>query len=617
MKFIRHVSTAMSDTLDFSLPQPKAPVRAHRGLRTAHAPKPYLHLAMFGLWGLAVAWFFPKLLGLLDLASSFPEWLAIGFFIVFIQIAWLYGVYNLCVVAFALIYQRTRSAPRTMDLPQPAPAVALLYTTCNDFVADSLHSCLDQDYPNFALYILDDSSDPDYRRMVDEFAVAHRDRVRVVRRPDRRGFKAGNLNHGLAEAGINEPFFALVDADEILPPDFLRRLVPRMLADTRCGYIQANHRHNPNNPSALARHMGPGIDSHWRWYQPLRNDYGFVMLLGHGALIRRQAWVDAGGFPELVSEDLAFALNVRKQGWHGRFAEDVVCLEDFPETVRAFRVRHMKWTRGTCEFLSKEMWGMLRSPNISWVEKVDVLIPTVNLPLSLLFFLFLVDTNLVLANYFGTYRVVTAELGGLSFTLPTLRLDPAFEVLNRADLFMITWLTLISPVLCFILDLWRTPVTLTRFLARSTALYGALGPLSSIGVAMFALTRRAVFHVTADQRSGETTGPAPAGNVWLRFRSGLRSFAERSHPDHWGVRGFELFCGLGCAWMAVNSFQIAFFGLALALVLFPVLHRARWENPWLQALLYVPLALVLLGLSLSGLALLGMQTMFFGFGFHF
>ena len=30
-------------------------------------------------------------------------------------------------------------------------------------------------------------------------------------------------------------------------------------------------------------HLGAGIDIHWEWYQPLRNDFGFVMFLGHGA----------------------------------------------------------------------------------------------------------------------------------------------------------------------------------------------------------------------------------------------------------------------------------------------------------------------------------------------
>lgn len=585
--------------------------------KTVHRPKPYLHLTIFGLWGGAIAWFSPKLLPILDLATSPGSFAALLFFFVFMQVAWLYAAYNVSVILFATIYRYTRKPAKEVAITGIAPPVALLYTTCNDFVEQSLLSCLRQDYDNFRLYILDDSSDPDYKRQVDRFAARYPEQVRVVRRADRRGFKAGNLNHGLTRAAITEPYFALVDADEILPRNFLSRLVPRMLAEPQCGFIQANHKSNPVNESKLARAMGPGIDSHWKWYQPLRNEYGFVMLLGHGALVRRQAWVEAGGFPELVSEDLAFALACREQGWHGRFAEDVTCYEDFPETVRAFRVRHMKWTRGTCEFLSKQMWQLLKSRSIPFVEKIDVLIPTINLPLSLLFFLFVVDSNFVIANLYGHQELMTIETGLIPLNFGVMHLDPAFTIFNRADLFAITLVTLVAPVICFILDMWKTPVRLVRFLCQSTALYGALGPLSSLGVLMFSMTGKAVFHVTADRSSGSAAAAPQTGNVLSRWWDGVKRFMIRSHPDHWLVQAFEVACGLLFAYAAMQSFQIAFFGLALALLMFPILHHVRWENRAVQVMVMAPLTLVVVGMGVSGMALLGMQTVFFGFGFHF
>lgn len=600
-------------------PAPDATTASSReDRRPVHVPKPYLHLAIFGLWGAAIAWFHPILSGVMDLADGPASWAALAFFVVFTQVAWLYASYNVCVIAFALIYRYTKKPPAEVALPATPPAVALLYTTCNDYVEQSLLSCLRQDYANFSLYILDDSSDPEYKKKVDDFAARHPERVKVVRRADRRGFKAGNLNHGLTHAAVSEPFFALVDADEILPRDFVSRLVPRMLAEERCGFIQANHKSNPVNQSPLAKAMGPGIDSHWRWYQPLRNDFGFVMLLGHGALVRRQAWVDAQGFPELVSEDLAFALAVREQGWHGRFAEDVVCYEDFPETVRAFRVRHMKWTRGTCEFLAKQLWPLLKSRKVPLVEKVDVLIPTLNLPLSLLFFLFVIDTNFVITQMFGHEKILTLETGLGPLTMSVVQLDAAFSQLHRTDLYAITLVTLVSPVLCFIIDMWRKPVMLAGFLGRSTALYGALGPLSSLGVLLFAATGKAVFHVTADRTSGTAGGFETRNQAWpVRLWEDAKRFAGRSHPDHWGVQAFEIACGLLFAWAAINSFQIAFFGLAVALLLFPLLHHVRWEHRAMQVMTMVPLTLVMTGLAINSFAMAGMQTVFFGFGFHF
>ncbi|HEY5762402.1 MAG TPA: hypothetical protein VIS73_04260 [Rhodocyclaceae bacterium] len=91
----------------------------------------------------------------------------------------------------------------------------------------------------------------------------------------------------------------------------------------------------------------------------------------------------------------------------------------------------------------------------------------------------------------------------------------------------------------------------------------------------------------------------------------------RSHPDHWLVQTFEVACGMLFACAAMQSFQIAFFGLALALLMVPILHHVRWESCAVQVMVLAPLTLVVIGMGVSGMALAGMQTVFFGFGFHF
>src|SRR6267143_1204914 len=252
-------------------------------------------------------------------------------------------------------------------------------------------------------------------------------------------------------------------------------------------------------------------------------------------------------------------LRIREHGFRGQFAEDVICQEDFPETMRAFRIRHMKWTRGTCEFLVREMGRALRSRRIPLVEKLDVLFPTLNLPLSLLYFLFILDANVVLPALFGEARAMTLVAGGARLTVPFTLLDARFLAVMTRDFYAITLLTLLAPVLCFVLDMWRTPVRLLRFLGHSTAAYGTLGPLSSIGVLLYLVTGKAVFHVTADRGDGRSLG----------------------------------------------------------FILLPVLHHKRWENPLLRMLVHVPFAFILLGIALGGLSLLGLSTVLFGYGFHF
>ena len=567
-----------------------------------------MYLGIGAVWVAALAWFAPRLWSLMALADSPVEAIALGFFVLFVPLAWLYGLYNVGMFVAAAVYRRRR-VPGEAD-PVPAhelPPVALLYTTYNDFVEASALSCLGQDYEAFHLYLLDDSTEKRDRDRVDAFAARHPENVSVVRRPDREGVMAGNLNHALSGVAL-EPVFALVDADEFLPPDFLSRTVPRLVADPGCGFVQANHESNPDTQGALPLAMGIGIDIHWRWYQPLRNDYGFVMLLGHGAVVRREAWESVGGFPPLVSEDLAFALRLREQGWRGYFAEDVVCYEDFPDSVRAFRVRHMKWTRGTTEFLHRETGRLLRARKVSWTEKLDILFPTLGLPLSLFWFLYLLDANLVLGMMFGARQDLTLELGGMAFTLPTWGLNEGFSSLHTADFLVITLLTFSAPVLIFLADLWRQPGDLARFLSKSTVLYASLGPISFVGVASYLFSGRATFLVTGDRGARPTS---------RSLREGVRRFLTNPHPDLHLLQFFEVAIGLTFAVGSVVFFQPSTFGLALAFLAMPVLHHLNWDHPAARRLIHVPFTLIVAGMLMGVAGAIGLQTIFFGYGFHF
>ena len=573
-----------------------------------------MFLAVFVLWGMSIAWFGPRLVGMLDAAEGWLPWVEVSYFVVFVHIAWLYGIYNICVVAFAAIHKFFPQSSTAVFTPQRVyqTPVAILYTACNDFNEPSAESCVQINYSHYRVYILDDSSDEDCKRRIDRFAARYPRKVQVVRRKDRRGFKAGNLNHGL-EAVAKEPLFAIVDADEIVPPDFLTKLVPRLMADPNCGFVQANHRCEPDPDVRLKRDMRIGIDIHWKWYQPLRNRFGFVMFLGHGALLRRSCWELVGGFPEIVSEDLAFAFDIREYGYYGKFAEDVVCIEEFPETVRAFRVRHVKWTRGTCELLSQYFWRIVKSRHVSLIEKFDILFPTLNLPLTLFFFIFMFNAAFAIPMTLGESQVLTLELGGYSATLPVFSLPPQFNTLFTPDFFAITVATIFAPVLCFIVEMWKQPLRLFRFLSHSTALYATLSPLSSLCVIGYLFTGKARFLVTGDKKAGK----AGAGNSGgFSFLTRIRAFLSETHPDASGVRIFELLAGAAFLVAAAVSFQVALFGLAIGFIIMPFMHSWGW-NSRLRFMVWIPFSFILFGVLLGGMSLVGMQPVLFGYGFHF
>jgi cellulose synthase/poly-beta-1,6-N-acetylglucosamine synthase-like glycosyltransferase len=578
--------------------------------------KPWLFVTMFTMWGLLLYWFHPRLISILEGTDGLFEYLSLGYFIVFVEIAWLYGVYNICIVLFSIIDRKFMPKQEFIypeDGVMTNEPVAMLYTTCNDFVEASALSCMNLDYKNYKLYLLDDSSKQEYKSKVDEFAARFGDRVQVIRRQDRTGYKAGNLNHALKNY-ITESLFAIVDADEILPPDFLTRLVPRLMSDPNCGFVQANHVCIKDEKVKLKNDMYLGVDIHWKWYQPLRNRFGFVMFLGHGALLKTSCWKEVNGFPELVSEDLAYAIAIRERGYYGTFVEDVVCKEDFPETVRAFRIRHIKWTRGTCEFLANCMSWLVKSPNISWVEKLDILFPTVNLPMTFFFFIFMINSGIILPLTMGVHQDVTFVLNGSEYAFPMITLPGVFTKLYSWDFFLVTVLTILAPILCFIFALRYQGRRLFQFLCHSTALYATLSPVTTLAVFGYLLTGKARFLVTGDaDASMETDSSESRQGLFQR----VNKFLSETHPDHRVLQVMEVIAGIAFLTVAIFTFQIAFIGLALGFMMMPFMHNFGWENLLTRVMVWVPFSMILVGISMGGLGMFGVYPVMFGYGFHF
>ncbi len=565
-----------------------------------------IHLYAFIIcaWTILLIWFHPRLVTVSNAESGGIARASWGFCVFLIEVTWLYGFYNIGIILFAWSYRRQdrNHYPLELSIPPENCATAILYLTCNDFVEASAYSCVNQNYPDFTVYILDDSTDTDFQKQIDHFANRFPNKVYVIRRPDRRGFKAGNLNHALSNY-VKEPFFAIADADEILPHDFLRRLMPILVRDERCGFVQANHHCNPNASNLLRAMLGIGIDIHWRWYQPLRNKYGFVMFLGHGAVLRRECWEKVGGFPEIVSEDLAYAIRLRDEGWYGRFAQDIICYEEFPESVRSFRIRHMKWTRGTCELLTTEMKRILLSRNISPVEKLDILFPVMNLPFSTAFFPIAIFMGLIFWNGSLFSNIIDKAVSGQISAFSASSLKVAHHTFTDPAFLLITLLCFIAPILCFLVELYHRPLYLLRFLCNGFVLYAGLLPLSIIGVLAYLITGRAAFLVTGDQSVSQNNDDASQSTLWWRLKSYFLSFFYQSHPDHNAVKGCELVCGLFLICYGILSFQSSLIGLALAFFLQPVMHTVGWENQVVQRIVILPYPLIAVDVLLRALIL--------------
>lgn len=440
---------------------------------------PRLYLTILGVWSILLAALLETSFDQISAATR-AGWPIVALVVAstaFIAYFWLNGTKD---VAYTLYYhlvsaRRQRPVPRRAVITEPR--VLLVYCTCNDFSADSLLLSMRQDYGNYEVVILDDSSKPEYLAQVDAFGAEHG--VRVVRRADHVGFKAGNLNNYLGTADFD--YFVILDSDEIIPPGYVSRSLDYFAHYPNAGIVQANHVATRNR-NRFMQMFSIGVDSHWIAYQTVKDRHGFLSLLGHGAMVSRECYTAAGGFPHVVAEDLCFSIAARDAGYYTVFAPDVVCEEEYPVDYLAFKKRHSKWTQGNMEFIKRYTSVILRS-RMSWFEKLDIVLFTYSLPLTAVF------------SVYVAIHVVVLPMLGYRVDYPLWMLAP-------------TVLFLLAPMLNDVIFHFRRmpKLRLASYLLHTILLYGSMlfisfraSVTSAFGKSVFVVTPKEDQRITLRQ----------------------------------------------------------------------------------------------------------------------
>src|SRR5512135_434807 len=212
------------------------------------------------------------------------------------------------------------------------------------------------DYPRDLLevQVLDDSTDETQaiaRACVERHRAAGLD-ISYVHRTNRKGFKAGALEHGLALA--KGEFVAVFDADFVPEPDFLRRTIP-YFTDPGIGMVQARWGHLNRDYSALTQAQAILLDGHFVIEHTARNRSGrFFNFNGTAGIWRRTTIASAGGWQhDTLTEDLDLSYRAQLKGWKFVFLPEVVAPAEIPVEMSAFKSQQHRWAKGSIQTAMK------------------------------------------------------------------------------------------------------------------------------------------------------------------------------------------------------------------------------------------------------------------------
>lgn len=277
-------------------------------------------------------------------------------------------------------------------------------------IITSVKAMLQLEYPQYELIVVNDgSTDDTLQKLIDEFDMQEFPeayRARVESKPVKSVYRStrianlrvvdkvnGGSKADASNAGINicrYPLVCVVDADSVLQPDSLRRVVRPFLEDpttvavggtvriangctVRQGFLEKVGL--PSNFLALVQvveYLRAFLFGRMGW-SPIN---GLLIISGAFGLFHKETLVEAGGFnPEAVGEDMELVLRLhrlmkeKRRPYRITFVPDPVCWTDAPENYHDLKGQRVRWQNGLGQALAMNR-SLLTNPRggaVTWV----------------------------------------------------------------------------------------------------------------------------------------------------------------------------------------------------------------------------------------------------------
>ncbi len=316
------------------------------------------------------------------------------FFVPLILCFMVFGTYKLWLL---YLYKKGKSKNISYENLDFFPFVTIQIPVYNEYgvVEGVIESATKISYPKdrFEIQILDDSTD-ETKILIDKLVEEKKKEgvnIEVIRRKERKGYKAGALKNGLKYA--KGEFIAIFDADFIIPSDFLKKTLI-FFRDEKVGLVQARWGFLNGKENKLTKIQVIALNTHFEieHNSKFRNGY-FFNFNGTAGIWRKKTIIDSGNWGyDTLAEDLDLSVRAYLKGWKFVFLDDLVCPSELPSDFSSFITQQFRWTKGTAEVFLKVFKDVIKASNIKTDDKINIILHLASPFLylfNLLFFLIL------------------------------------------------------------------------------------------------------------------------------------------------------------------------------------------------------------------------------------
>jgi peptidoglycan-N-acetylglucosamine deacetylase len=291
---------------------------------------------------------------------------------------------RLVFVGVLALYDRLRSQVfgTPAEIVAYKPKVAVLIPAYNEekVIERTVLGALDSDYPNLQVIVIDDGS-KDRTLEVIRHAFAPEGaagKVIILTKPN--SGKADALNYGLEHIGDAELFVG-IDADTIIAPDAISRLVPHFL-NSKVGAVAGNAKVG-NRVNLWTRWQALEYITSQNFERRALNTLGAVSVVpGAIGAWRVSAVREAGGYhTDTVAEDADLTMALLRNGYRVEYEDMALAFTEAPTNAKALMRQRFRWSFGILQAVFKHRDVVAREGALGWIAIPNIVVFQILLPL--------------------------------------------------------------------------------------------------------------------------------------------------------------------------------------------------------------------------------------------
>jgi cellulose synthase (UDP-forming) len=235
--------------------------------------------------------------------------------------------------------QRARPALRLTNSSAPAVDVFIpVYDEPVTVVEPTVAAAVALRGARVSVWVLDDGRSDAMR------AMARRNGAGYLTRERSSGAKAGNINDALPRT--SGEFVAVLDCDHVPTERFLLATLGH-LADPRVAMVQTPQYYANAHRNRVAAAAWAQQALFFGAIARGKDGVGAMFCCGTNVVFRREALLDARGFPEdSVTEDFELSVRLHERGWRTRYVPEVLACGLGPEDMASYVSQQQRWARG-------------------------------------------------------------------------------------------------------------------------------------------------------------------------------------------------------------------------------------------------------------------------------